>query len=206
MNKKTILLTIFTILLILFFIIYYKTKNNGNNISKFNGDIKDYILNISSYEAELEVTVESNKTTNIYKIEQLYYSPNFIKQIVKEPANLENLKTTCDGKTIKIENTNLSLSKIYENYKYINENILWLNSFIQNYNNKGKSYETENEFILENDKKYNNYNIKQKLYIDKSKKVPIKMEIYDNNKKTKVYIKYNKITLNNLDKTKIVDF
>ena len=32
------------------------------------------------------------------------------------------------------------------------------------------------------------------------------MEIYDNNKKTKVYIKYNKITLNNLDKTKIVDF
>ena len=69
-DKKNIIKVISLLFLILtiFFTIYYKTKNNGNNISKFNGDIKDYILNISSYEAELEVTVESNKTTNIYKI------------------------------------------------------------------------------------------------------------------------------------------
>ena len=75
MKKQKILLIIFIvffILLILFFLINYKTKNNGNNISKFNGNIKDYILNISSYEAEIEVIVESNKTTNKYILKQLY--------------------------------------------------------------------------------------------------------------------------------------
>ena len=205
MNKKIIIFSLIIIFLILLFIINYKIRNNGNNISKLTKNLEEYILNISSYEAELEVTIESNKTINKYKLKQLYCKPNFIKQIVKQPTNIENLTIVYDGDNMKIENTNLSLSQIYENYKYINENTLWLNSFINNYNENSKSYENENEFILENNNKYNQYNVKQVLYIDKSKKIPTKMEVYDNNKNTKVYIKYNEIKLNKISKEEIVD-
>ena len=43
----------------------YKNINIGNNISnKTLDEVEDYILNISSYKAKLEVTINSNKNTN----------------------------------------------------------------------------------------------------------------------------------------------
>ena len=199
MNKKRIIIIsslLIAIILILFFSINYKTGENGNNISKSTDDIVEYILNISSYEASLDVTVESNKTTNRYKIKQLYSKPNIIKQVIQEPSNLENLTIIYDGRNMKLENTNLSLSKVYENYKYISKNTLWLSSFIDSYNDNSKITETENEVVIENNNVYNNYNEKQVLYIDKKSSLPSKLKIYDNNKNTKIYIKYNEIKLN----------
>ena len=78
MNRKLFIFLIISIFFIIFFLIYYKTKNNGNTINRLTNNLEDYILNISSYEAELEVTIESNKTTNKYKLKQLYYKPNLI--------------------------------------------------------------------------------------------------------------------------------
>ena len=204
-KKNLIALSIaILVFLILFLLVYYKIKNNGNNISKLNGNIKEYILNISSYEAELDVTIISNKTTNKYLIKQLYYKPNLIKQVIIEPKNLENLSIIYDGLNMKIENTNLSLSKIYENYEYINKNTLWLCYFIE----KCKDYkvtETEKEIIIEKNNKYNNYNVKQVLYIEKQTGLPSKMEVYDNNKNTKIYIKYNEVKLNKTNRNKILE-
>ena len=205
MNRKLFIFLIISIFFIIFFLIYYKTKNNGNTINRLTNNLEDYILNISSYEAELEVTIESNKTTNKYKLKQLYYKPNLIKQIVIEPFNIKDLKIIYDGNNMKLENTNLSLSKIYKDYKYINENILWLSSFVENYNSSSKVHRTENEIIIENNNKYNNYNVKQILYIDKNKKVPTKLEVYDNNKNTKIYIKYNEIKLNKTNRNEILE-
>ena len=205
MNRKLFIFLIISIFFIIFFLIYYKTKNNGNTINRLTNNLEDYILNISSYEAELEVTIESNKTTNKYKLKQLYYKPNLIKQIVIEPFNIKDLKIIYDGNNMKLENTNLSLSKIYKDYKYINENILWLSSFVENYNSSSKVHRTENEIIIENNNKYNNYNVKQILYIDKNKKVPTKLEVYDNNKNTKIYIKYNEIKLNKTNRKEILE-
>ena len=72
MNKKKIIwgsLAIIIVLVILIFSIFnffnYKKVQIGNNISdKTLQEIEEYILNISSYDAEIEVTVESNKNTN----------------------------------------------------------------------------------------------------------------------------------------------
>ena len=205
MKKKTILFILIVIFLFLFFLIHYKTKNNGNNINKLIKNIDEYILNISSYEAKIELTIESNKTINKYKLEQLYYKPKLAKQIVKEPLSLENLTFIYDGQNIKVENTRIGLSKIYENYKYVNENALWLSFFVENYNASSKVSETGHEIIIENNKQYSEYNVKQILHIDKKQKIPKKMEIYDNNKKIRIYIKYNEIILNKLDKNKILE-
>lgn len=209
MNKKRlVLISIFLIVVIfiLFFLIHYKIRKNGNTINKSTEDITNYILNISSYEAQLEITVESNKTTNQYQVKQFYSKPNRMKQIVEEPSNLKNLTITYDGTNMKIENTQLSLSKIYEQYEYINQNTLWLSSFIDNYNEESKVKELENEIIIENDKMFNVYNVKQILYIDKKIALPTKLEIFDNNKNKKVYIKYKEIKFNQIKQNDIIAF
>lgn len=209
MKKKSKLVIILFIILIIsftFVFLYYKSGKNVNNINKSTDDIVKNILNISSYEAELEVTIESNKNTNKYKIKQAYAKPNIVKQIVQEPSNIENLTIIYDGKNMKIENTKLSLSKIYENYEYISQNTLWLSSFIDNYNDNSKIKETENEVIIENKNNLNNYQNKQILYISKKTGVPTKLEVYDNNKNARIYIKYNEIKINKIKQNEIVAF
>jgi len=203
MNKNIKLFFIILIsTLISFFLIQFVYKNirNGNNISKSSNDLIEDILNISSYEAKLEVTINSNKTTNKYILQQYYLEPNISKQIVKSPSNLENLEITYNGNKLEIKNTNLGLSKIYENYTYLNANMLWLNFFIENCNtNKYTIDETENEIILNTQIQKNN----GKLYINKKTGLPIKIEIIDNSNQTKIYIEYKEIKLNNIQQDNI---
>ena len=209
MNKKRRLIICelgVLIILNLFALIYYKTQKNVNNINKSTNEIARYILNISSYEANLEVTIKSNKTINQYKIKQWYSSPNIIKQIIESPQNLNNLTMTYDGKNMKVENTNLSLSKIYQDYKYISENTLWLSTFIDNYNDKSKIYEKEGKVIIESNVAYNFYNVKEVLYIDKKTGKPIELKIFDNSNNNRIYIKYNEIKINQTKQNEIVAF
>lgn len=83
----------------------YKTVEFGNTNIKSIQDIKEYILNISSYEAEVNVEILSNKNSNKYKLKQKYSSPNIFKQEVLEPSNIKGLITTYDGTNLKLENT-----------------------------------------------------------------------------------------------------
>ena len=208
MNKiPKILLTILLIILVLIFFIQiaYKNIKDGNNIIKSENDLIEYILNISSYQAKLEVTINSNKTTNKYVLEQYYLQPNYSKQIVKEPSNIKNLEIIYNGSDLEIRNTNLGLSKIYENHNYLNENILWLNYFIFNCNSKGYTIkEMDNELVLET--KIEKYNYQGILYINKKTSLPIKMEILDDSNKNKVYIEYKEIKLNNILENNIFAF
>ena len=208
MNKKIrLFLIIFLIISILIFFmqIAYKSIRTGNNINKSADDLIEYILNISSYEAKMEVTINSNKTTNKYVLEQYYMKPNYSKQVIKEPRNLENLEIIYDGKKIEIKNTNLGLSKFYENYNYINDNLLWLSFFIENCNSKGYTLEfLENKIIIKSD--IEKYNYKGKLYIDSRTSLPNKIEIIDNNNQNKIYIEYKEIKLNNIQENNIFAF
>lgn len=208
MNKKirTFLILLILIIILVFFIqIAYKTVRTGNNITKSTNDLIDNILNISSYEAKIEVTINSNKTTNKYELEQYYVAPSYSKQIVKLPKNIENLETMYDGKSLEIKNTNLGLSKIYENYNYLNNNMLWLNCFINNCNmNRYTIEEIEDEVII-----YTNFqqnNLKGRLFINKETNLPNKIEILDNSNQSKIYIEYKEIKLNNIQKDNIFAF
>ena len=205
-NIKNFLIILIIIFVLIFFLqLAYKTVRIGNNIDKSTDDLIEYILNLSSYEAKLEVTVNSNKTTNKYVLEQYYLEPNYSKQIVLEPTNLENMETIYDGNKLEIKNSNLGLSKIYEKYNYLNENLLWLNFFLDNCKENYYTVKENNEeIILEtNIEKYNYRGI---LYINKKSSKPIKIEILDNNKQSKVYIEYKEIKLNNIQENNIFAF
>ena len=203
-NKKTIIIIcIMLIILIIFLTIFYKKTAKksqiGNNSS--SQEIVDYILNISSYEAEVEVEVISNKNTNKYKIKQQYIKPNISTQEVLEPENLQGIKIIKNDKELKLENSKLNVTKIFENYEYMTDNCLDLNSFIEEYGiSENAKYEEKDEEILMNiekeDSKYQKY---KTLYIDRKTGNPTKMEIKDDSKKTIIYILYKEIELNSLN-------
>ena len=164
-------------------------------------EIEKYILNISSYEAKVSVIVESNKNTNKYVISQTYIAPDKSKQIVLEPSNLEGIEIVYDGQQLSINNSKLSLSKVYEDYEYVVDNVLCLESFISDYQeakkeSSSKLYEQDGEYVFEaKTKSDNKYNENKKLFIDKSTGKPTKLLIQDINEKTVVYILYNEIKI-----------
>lgn len=201
-SKKYFIITIIIIIIIVAIIF---TKNNykklgfGNtNIGNSKEEISQNILNINSYSAKIEVTVNSNKNENKYILDQEYTAPNIAKQVVLEPSNIEGLTITNDGSNLSINNTRLNLTKIYENYNYITENNLFLNTFVKDYkeSEQSKIEEKNNEIIMKTNIKNNNkYLVNKILYIDKKSGKPTKMKIEDINQKLKVYIVYNEIEL-----------
>lgn len=146
-------------------------KTGNTIINKSEEDIIKYILNINSYKAKLEIEVESNKNSNKYVVRQSLENGNISEQEVLEPSNIAGVITQYDGTNLKIINNNLNLSTTFENYSYIVDNKLWLNSFIEDYkkSNNSKVETKENEIILEvKNEDGNKYSIYRKLYIDKN--------------------------------------
>ena len=216
-NKKIIVITVFVFLIVIFLIFFlknnYKIFETGNTMSnKSIEEMEEYILNISSYEAEVAVTIESNKNNNKYVMKQQYIAPNLSKQTILEPSNIEGIQIVYDGENLQINNSKLNLSKIYENYEYIANNVLCLESFIQDYikskeENNTKRYEENGEYVLETKIQINNqYRENKKLYIDKNTGKPTKLLVQDINEKTVVYILYNEIKINDLNKNDILAF
>ncbi len=198
-KNKIIVLILLMVLLIMGLIIYkIKTKNlkNGNNIS--SQEIVDYILSINSYKSIINVQVNSNKNSNKYIIEQEYNTENGSVQKVIEPENIAGVKISLKDKSLKIENTNLSLSQMFENYQGLEDNSLDLISFIEDYKTNEKSIfeENENEVILKTkNHSKNRYNQNKVLYINKENKLPTKLIVEDDNNNTTINIKYNNIEI-----------
>lgn len=190
-NKKILIIfIIITIIIIFTFFYFYMAKKNkfGNNIN--SQEMVTNILNLTSYEATIEVDVKSNKNTNKYIIKQKYKSPNYIEQEVLEPTNIKGVKIINKDNQLSIENTQLNLKTIYENYSYLSENDMDLISFINEYKeqNSNNCQEEKDTIIMKTKNKV--------LYIDKKSGKPLKMQIEDANKNIAVYILYREVNVN----------
>lgn len=199
-NKKKffILLFIFIIILLtIFLILYYKNNKNGNTtINKSEEEIINSILEMKSYSANLDITIETNKNKTQYKVKQSLENGKANQEVI-EPQNIAGVITEYDGVNLKIKNSKLDLETTFQNYQYIVENRLWLDSFIEDFKTleSKKVSSNQNEIILEVKRNDNPYNIYKKLYIDKKTGKPIKMIVQDINQKTLVYILYTEITI-----------
>lgn len=216
MKKTTrnliIVIVALSIICLIFIILsknYYKVIKIGNNTSiKTLNDVEEYILNISSYSAEIEVTVNSNKNSNKYLIKQKYSEPNLLNQEVIEPNSIQGLTTTYDGNNLEIKNTRLNLSNLYENYEYVADNTIWLNTFIEDYKKTEKKSikEEDNEYIVEVKVDKNKYITYKTLYIDKNTSLPTKLLILDANRKSTICILYKEIKINGTSNEEVLAF
>lgn len=199
-NKKIFFIILLILVIILGILIYKKVikkSKNGNNMN--SQEIVDYILNIKKYKSNILVQVNSNKNYNKYILDQEYNENGESIQEVIEPNNISGVKIIRKDKNLKIENSKLNLSTIFDNYQGIGENYLDLNTFIEDYkkNEKSEFEENEEEIIMKtksNNK--NKYTENKILYINKEKRIPTKLIIEDNNQKATINIQYNKIEIN----------
>ena len=203
MKKKKIIIIILIATLIIssmFFIFFnkntakrYKTGNNSTS-----QEIVDNILNIYSYEATVEVEIKSNKNENKYIIKQVYNGEKDNWQEIIEPTNIAGVKIIKQGANLKLENTNLNLTSMFENYEYISDNSLDLSSFIKEYKNdeKAEFSEKDNKIIMTTSINENRKRKTKILYINKENGMPSKLEIQDANKKIAIYILYNEVKVN----------
>lgn len=199
-NKKKFFILLFVfiiILLTIFLILYYKNNKNGNTtINKSEEEIINSILEMKSYSAKLDITIETNKNKTQYKVSQTLKEGKATQEVL-EPENIAGVITEYDGTNLKIKNNKLDLETTFQNYQYIVENRLWLDSFIEDFKtleNK-KTSSNQNEIVLEVKREDTPYNIYKKLYIDKKTGKPIKLIVQDINQKTLVYILYTEITI-----------
>lgn len=200
-NKKILYFKIIIFFIIIVGVIIFinnnmiKKSKSGNNIS--SQEIVDYILNVNSFKSNITVQVNSNKNNNKYIMKQEYNTENGNIQEVVEPENIKGLKIVKKDNNLKIENTNLNLTTVFENYTALEQNYLDLNDFIQNYLNcDDSSFEENDSEIIMKTKGNNKYNENKILYINKKDKKPTKLIIEDNNNNITVNIKYNDIELN----------
>ena len=199
--KKKYWLILLIIVITLGGIFFYKNsvKNSKSGNNKTSQEIVDYILNISSYEVQVTVNVTSNKNSNKYILKQIYQSPNKSMQEVIEPSNIAGVKIENDGTNLKLENSQLNLNKILDNYNCLGDNCLDLYSFIEDYkqDNKSKFEEKDTEIIMKASSNIENIYVQEKiLHIDKKTMNPTQMEIKDNQQKTTIYILYNEVKVN----------
>lgn len=201
-RKKSYVLFIAILLVIALAIIFTlknqkinnKTIKNGNN--KSTKEIENYLLNIKGYKANLDVKIISNKNENNYKIFQ-EVNENEEYEKINEPKNIEGMEIIYKNNTLTIKNTNLNVEKIYNSYENLSNNNLFLTDFLKTYKNEKqnkKTYEKDEciYFVLNGNNIYEKEKI---LTINKENLTPISLEIFDTNKKRKIYIYYSNIEM-----------
>ena len=196
-NKKFLIIFVF-ICSIVFFFFFYNFFKSGNNINRSQEQIvEDILKEFNNYEANIEVTVKSNKNENKYEMNQIIKG-NYSKQEIINPDNIKNLTIELEENKLKILNSKLNMEKVYENYECILNNSLFLNTFSNEFfNNNSKIYEEDEKIVIEI-KLPNNSNtyIKYKyLYLDAESYEPEKLVIKDITQNPYISIIYKDIEI-----------
>jgi len=198
--KKYMFFILIVIVIIIFFLIFnYKKFLNGNNIIKQNQEeIVDNILsNKIKYKAEIKVKINSNKNRNEYNMIQEENDTHSYLEVT-ESGELNGLIIENINNKLTIRNTKLNLEKIYEDYKAMTNNCLFLSSFGKEYieSQEIKKYEEEDCIVVKIKIKNSNKYIKYKeLYLEKNTGIPRKLIIKNSDKQEVVCIEYINIEI-----------
>ncbi len=202
-NKKVIIMILISLLAIIIIIFTINIfKNNYKKIKLGNNTNKEMIKNIynlESYKAKVKIRVTSNKNENEYEAYQETKGEIYNKQEMLKPDEINGMEIIYENGNLEIKNTNLDLSKIYKNYKDLQSNDLFLNTFIKDYkeNKENNVIEKDGKIIITEQNNKNKYSTKKQLKLDKQTGKPEELIIFDYNNKVKIYISYIEIELNN---------
>ncbi len=200
MKKKTIIAMIVgigIIAIIVFLFFCYNSSETGNTtINKTEEEMIQDVLNISFYRAQLKIKIASNKNENQYIVKQ-EVTKNMVRQEILQPENIAGVVTTYEEGKLTLYNSQLELSQVYEDYAYMTNNALWLNSFVEEFKNNTEktkiSYENNN-IILEV-KNERRYDYRKKLYINKENGKLLQLIVQDINQKQTICIEYTELEI-----------
>lgn len=198
--KYVILSIISIIFLLIFFNNYYKTQNTGNTINiKSKEEFITYVKNIRSYEANVEITICSNKTENKYIAKEIV-TESSIREEFYEPEEISGLIIENNNESIKFINSKFSLEKLYSGYNDYYSNLLLLNNFYDKILNSEVEFEETDEIIIG---KYKNQEPIQNTYykfveltFNKKEQKIEKLEVKNEKQKTVICILYRDIEIN----------
>ena len=149
------------------------------------------------YEAKIKVKIYSNKNENEYTFKIIENGENSSLEAIGE-NDISGLKIENTKNNLTVKNTNLKLEKIYENYRPITNNSLFLSSFSKDYNeeNEVKNIEEKDSNVikisLKNSSKYIKY---KELYMNKESGMPEKLIIKNSDKQVVSCIEYINIEI-----------
>jgi len=222
-NKLTVILfgLISTVIILSIIIYTLAMKTNilrgtpiGDIIGKIGKD--NNVLNMTSYYAEFEITVKSNKNVNTYVMKEWYKKDVGTKQEYLDSNNDKVTILTLNNKTI-IQNENQKNVMVLDENITKYTNLLSINTFLNIYQKykeqeccfDANSYEKVNDInmILDNvckmgescdcdENEVVKHVSKIELKIDKNTGKPLTYIVYDNDKKECISIVYNKFDIN----------
>ena len=186
-------------IIIYFLILVYTRWTNKKRTAELSEHIKELTINVDKVSKRSLINspfpliiVETNGNV-------IWKSTKFVQEFNNIDINTY-LNTIVKELKLEIENSNLNLSKIYNNYPYLSDNLLWLSSFCECCKKDSEHleiYEENDDIVMELKLSNNKYFNCRKLYLEKGTGKPRKMVVQDNNKKDAIYILYKEIKINN---------
>ena len=148
MKKKKIIIYIFLSILIIFVVLIFFRKISAKKVQIGNNstsqEIIDYILNVKSYEATIEVEIKKSNNISKYKIKQIYDIDKINSQEILEPSNIQGVKIIKEHIKLAIE------EKGDIAVKELRKHIAWYTKNLKNsseFRNSINKIENEKELI-----------------------------------------------------------
>lgn len=198
MKKKIFIIFFILILLILIFYCYkFFIPGNNKHIEDVN-DLNEYISSINEYKLEADITVNSNRNSNKYKITQSYVNGVSRQEILCDDTNdgiiIENMDNC-----LKIKNTQLPVEKVFSDYSDVVKNSVGLDSFIEDYLcDENKEIRDKDGYYIVSVKSKNSqnkYGLSKTLYFNIEKGSIEKIEVKDINNNASIIIEYIKLEI-----------
>ncbi len=171
-------------------------KSNPEDVVK---DFKNNVKNAKSYKATGNMEISNDEETFTYSLESYYLKDDYYKVILVNQTNNHEQIILKNGEDIYVITPALNKSfKFQSDWPGSSSQAYLLGSLIKDIENDSKYEVTDNEdgYIIKTKVNYPNNNelSYQKIYLN-NKKIPEKIEVYNNNDIVKIKVNFDKIDL-----------
>jgi len=166
-------------------------------------DVQKLLMKLKSYQCDVVLAVNNNKSTNVYKAKQMYKFPDKYRIEILEPGELKGQTTIYNNEKAYVYHPQLNTYLVTENFGNSAQYSSFLGSFIEEFKNNGgarftmETFKDRPCFVLELPiKEGSPYRTLEKIWIDAENVIPVKAEIMDQNNNVNTQVLYENFEAN----------